>query len=509
LIHFYKRGRARGGDGGEGEGGEERGEGGGVRGGSMWGPLLNKTFLLFLLLQGLPSCLSQGRQGELRGNTVLAGESVHPYFPSIVENVTVSHGRKAVLKCEVDNLRNYKVAWVRVDTQTILTIHNNVITRNPRISLSRPGENKWYLHMNSVQENDRGWYMCQINTDPMVHRSGYLEVVVPPKIRGSGPTDLVVRENENVTLSCEASGYPQPHIVWRREDNEDIVIGGKKMQIVERAQLRMDKISRLNMGDYLCVASNGIPPSASNRFSVKVQFPPMFWIPSQLEAVYRGQDVTLECHSEAFPKSINFWVNDKGAMLVSNSKYEAVSVDNGYKVFMKLHIRNISASDFMEYRCVARNSLGDSDGSITLYEVARPTPPTTTTVRTTTVEAETTSRRQRMKGRHRKRLRESRRHSYTVEREEEGTEEERGERGERVSILHRERQEEHRGTGQDGGLVLPPRTDLRPPGEGGGHHGLFGSSSSTTPLPSLVLPLLPLLFHPLLHLLPSSPLGTP
>ncbi len=29
----------------------------------------------------------------------------------------------------------------------------------------------------SVQETDRGWYMCQINTDPMVHRSGYLEVV--------------------------------------------------------------------------------------------------------------------------------------------------------------------------------------------------------------------------------------------------------------------------------------------------------------------------------------------
>jgi hypothetical protein len=32
-------------------------------------------------------------------------------------------------------------------------------------------------HNFSVQEIDRGWYMCQINTDPMVHRSGYLEVV--------------------------------------------------------------------------------------------------------------------------------------------------------------------------------------------------------------------------------------------------------------------------------------------------------------------------------------------
>lgn len=36
-------------------------------------------------------------------------DSLSPYFPSIVENVTVSYGRKAVLKCEVENLRNYKV----------------------------------------------------------------------------------------------------------------------------------------------------------------------------------------------------------------------------------------------------------------------------------------------------------------------------------------------------------------------------------------------------------------
>ena len=40
----------------------------------------------------------------------------------------------------------------------------------------------------------------------------------------------VVRENENVTLGCDATGYPKPHIVWRREDGEDIVIGGKKVK---------------------------------------------------------------------------------------------------------------------------------------------------------------------------------------------------------------------------------------------------------------------------------------
>ena len=69
------------------------------------------------------------------------------------------------------------MGWVYVDTQNILTVHNNVITRNPRISLKRPASNEWILQLQRVQPNDRGWYMCQINTDPMRHRSGYFEVV--------------------------------------------------------------------------------------------------------------------------------------------------------------------------------------------------------------------------------------------------------------------------------------------------------------------------------------------
>eukprot|EP00093_Oithona_nana_P000812 00812.XXX_855_203_1 [CDS] Oithona nana genome sequencing. len=152
-----------------------------------------------------------------------------PYFPENVDNATIQIGQSAELKCTVENLNNYKVAWVRVDTQTILTIHNNVITRNPRISLKRPKSNVWTLQLQRVQPDDRGWYMCQINTDPMRHRSGYFEVVVPPKIMTKNDnSQLVVREGENLTLSCNATGHPTPHIVWRREDGEDIMLSGRK-----------------------------------------------------------------------------------------------------------------------------------------------------------------------------------------------------------------------------------------------------------------------------------------
>ncbi|KAE9524869.1 hypothetical protein AGLY_014919 [Aphis glycines] len=150
-----------------------------------------------------------------------------PRFAEPIPNVTVSIGRDALLACVVDNLRGFKVAWVRVDTQTILSIHHNVITQNPRVTLSYNDHRSWYLHIRDVHEEDRGWYMCQVNTDPMRSRQGYLQVVVPPSIIDKETsTDMVVREASNATLICKAAGYPEPYVMWRREDGDDINYNG-------------------------------------------------------------------------------------------------------------------------------------------------------------------------------------------------------------------------------------------------------------------------------------------
>uniref|UniRef100_A0A182JBK3 Ig-like domain-containing protein n=1 Tax=Anopheles atroparvus TaxID=41427 RepID=A0A182JBK3_ANOAO len=210
------------------------------------------------------------------------------------------------------------VAWVRVDTQTILSIHHNVITQNPRISLTYNDHRSWYLHIREVEENDRGWYMCQVNTDPMRSRKGYLQVVVPPAIVESMTSnDMVVREGTNVTLNCKAKGFPEPYVMWRREDGDEMAIGGENVNVVDGEILHITKVSRLHMAAYLCVASNGVPPSISKRVQLRVQFPPMLSIPNQLEGAYVGQDVVLECHTEAYPASINYWTTERGDMIIS------------------------------------------------------------------------------------------------------------------------------------------------------------------------------------------------
>lgn len=49
----------------------------------------------------------------------------------------------------------------------------------------------------------------------------------------------------------------------------------------------------------------------------------MIWIPNQLIGAGEGHTVVLECHSEAYPKSINYWTREKGE-IVPQGKYQII-----------------------------------------------------------------------------------------------------------------------------------------------------------------------------------------
>ncbi|KAL5279047.1 LSAMP.2 family protein [Megaselia abdita] len=301
-----------------------------------------------------------------------------PKFGEVLQNVTIPVGREAVLQCVVDNLQTYKIAWLRVDTQTILTIQNHVITKNHRMSITHAEKRAWVLRIRDVKESDKGWYMCQINTDPMKSQVGYLDVVVPPDILDyPTSTDMVIGEGSNTTLKCAATGSPVPVITWRRESGEPIPItAGQDVISYNGSYLTISKVNRLNMGAYLCIASNGIPPTVSKRVMLIVHFPPMIWIQNQLVGAAIGQTIALECQSEAFPKSINYWMKNR-EIIIPGDHYVTEQIENGYKITMRITIKNVNSTDFGSYRCVAKNSLGETDGTIKLYDV-----PHTTTVTT-------------------------------------------------------------------------------------------------------------------------------
>jgi len=162
----------------------------------LWPPPL-------LLPLALLAAVCTGQQlrldGRMQTNKVVDVEQHEtatppPQFVSPVPNITVAVGRDAVIPCVVKNLHDYKVAFVHLDRQMILTIHTAVITRIPRFSITHDKVSKtvwgmmtvtyhmnqhhtWSLHIRDVQKEDRGHYMCQINTDPMLSDVGVVDVV--------------------------------------------------------------------------------------------------------------------------------------------------------------------------------------------------------------------------------------------------------------------------------------------------------------------------------------------
>jgi hypothetical protein len=80
-------------------------------------------------------------------------------------------------KSNTETEASFQVAWMHFEQSAILTVHNHVITRNPRISVTHDKHRTWFLHISNVQEEDKGRYMCQINTVTAKTQFGYLHVV--------------------------------------------------------------------------------------------------------------------------------------------------------------------------------------------------------------------------------------------------------------------------------------------------------------------------------------------
>lgn len=148
-------------------------------------------------------------------------------------------------------------------------------------------------------------------------KMGHMEVVVPPDIMDepstTGGGELVANEGGSIKLRCVATGVPEPNVTWKRENNSPIVLrgpsalqqqphhqyqhqrqhqhqhqhqhmlhhaGGSGHRRVDRVDgefLELNNVTREDMGNYLCIATNGIPPTISKRYSVLVNCNYLFY----------------------------------------------------------------------------------------------------------------------------------------------------------------------------------------------------------------------------------------
>lgn len=117
----------------------------------------------------------------------------------------------------------------------------------------------------------------------------------PPRIT-TKPADMVSpKEFEQVTVRCEASGYPQPKITWvKLQTNQKVGSGNTHM---------FHSIRRQDSGMYKCVANNGVgsPAEAFVRIKVQCKFVTLFSIKIKLKTIFLNLIISMQFYITIFP----------------------------------------------------------------------------------------------------------------------------------------------------------------------------------------------------------------
>ncbi|TKS80862.1 Neural cell adhesion molecule 1 [Collichthys lucidus] len=247
-------------------------------------------------------------------------------------NATADVGQPAMLTCAVDGYPEPMVTWTRNDV---------VLEAGEKYSFNEDGSEMTIM---DVTKLDEGEYTCIAkNKAGESEQELSLRVFVKPKI-----TYMVNQSSsemeEQVTLTCEASGDPTPTISWSY--GERVFTEGEQSldgNVVVRSDARVSSLTLkyvkyTDAGQYLCTARSAIGEDAQMAY-LEVRYAPKI---HGAVAVYtwEGNAVNISC--EITPESEN---------------------------------------DFGSYNCTASNEMGTESKEFLLIQAEVPSAPSISEVR--------------------------------------------------------------------------------------------------------------------------------
>ncbi|ODM93522.1 Lachesin [Orchesella cincta] len=197
--------------------------------------------------------------------------SNYPYVDQAASpNVTALLGKTAYLNCQVKNLGDKTVSWVRHRDIHLLTVGRYTYTTDQRFrAIHVPNTDDYTLMIKYPQHRDSGIYECQISTTP--HLSHYVHLgVVEPVTEVIGGPDLFIDRGSTINLTCTVKHSPEPpsYIIWNH--NNAIISynsprGGVSV-LTEKgptttSYLLIQQAKPTDSGRYSCNPSNAVPHS--------------------------------------------------------------------------------------------------------------------------------------------------------------------------------------------------------------------------------------------------------
>ncbi|KAK5599990.1 hypothetical protein CRENBAI_012048 [Crenichthys baileyi] len=279
-------------------------------------------------------------------------------------NATADVGESALLACDADGYPEPTVTWA----------HNNVVLETgDKYSLNEDGSE---LVIKEVKKVDEGDYTCIAkNKAGEKSEEVSLNVFVLPNITYFN-NQTASEFDEEVTLTCEASGDPTPTISWRF-GNRVFTEGEQSLDrnVVVRSHARVSSLTLKNVqftyaGRYLCTASNSIGEDNQQVF-LEVRYAPKI-MGFVVAYTWEGNPVNISCEVASNPRASLVWSRDGTELPSGNSTN--IKIFNTPTI-SHLEITPESQNDFGSYNCTATNVIGTESKEFLLIQAEVPSTP--------------------------------------------------------------------------------------------------------------------------------------
>ncbi|XP_052642558.1 neural cell adhesion molecule 1 isoform X3 [Harpia harpyja] len=292
-------------------------------------------------------------------------------------NATANLSQSVTLACDADGFPEPTMTWTK-DGEPIEEANDE-----EKYSLNYDGSE---LIIKKVDKSDEAEYICIAENkageqDATIH----LKVFAKPKITYVENKTAMELEDQ-ITLTCEASGDPIPSITWKtstrnisneekaswtRPEKQETLDG----RIIVRSHARVSsltlkEIQYTDAGEYVCTASNTIGQDSQAMY-LEVQYAPKLQGPV---AVYtwEGNQVNITCEVFAYPSAVISWFRD--GQLLPSSNYSNIKIYNTPSASY-LEVTPDSENDFGNYNCTAVNRIGQESSEFILVQADTPSSP--------------------------------------------------------------------------------------------------------------------------------------
>ncbi|XP_027961829.1 neural cell adhesion molecule 1 isoform X5 [Eumetopias jubatus] len=283
-----------------------------------------------------------------------------------IVNATANLGQSITLVCDAKGFPEPTMSWTKDGEQ----IENE---EDEKYVFS---DDSSELTIRKVDKNDEAEYVCIAeNKAGEQDASIHLKVFAKPKITYV-ENQTAMELEEQVTLTCEASGDPIPTITWRTStrniSSEEKTLDGH-MVVRSHARvssLTLKSIQYTDAGEYICTASNTIGQDSQSMY-LEVQYAPKLQGPV---AVYtwEGNQVNITCEVFAYPSATISWFRD--GQLLPSSNYSNIKIYNTPSASY-LEVTPDSENDFGNYNCTAVNRIGQESLEFILVQADTPSSP--------------------------------------------------------------------------------------------------------------------------------------